>query len=177
MPLRVREIKALFRSLWRQGVVGNYRLAYWTFLLRVLTESPARFSEAIRLAVQGHHLILTTQEALQADELRTFCTEATERLERFCQDYREVFQINVSTYTSRLMQRVQGRFEQFRSRTITERFSIMPLSWSRRPRRTIMLHGKWLGIRPRELRENFFGEIARLLAAHLPDDGSIPPVR
>ena len=127
MPLRVREIKALFRSLWRQGVAGNYRLAYWTFLLRVLTESPARFSEAIRLAVQGHHLILTTQEALQADELRTFCTEATERLERFCQGYREAFQINVSTYTSRLMQRVQGRFEQFQDdhRTLQHNAAVM----------------------------------------------------
>jgi len=175
MPLRVREIKALFRSLWRQGVAGNYRLAYWTFLLRVLTESPARFSEAIRLAVQGHHLILTTQEALQADELRTFCTEATERLERFCQGYREVFQINVSTYTSRLMQRVQGRFEQFQDdhQTLQHNAAVMVQAAQ------AYHDAAWKVARhqTRELLEDFFGEIARLLAAHLPDDGSIPPVR
>ena len=174
-PLQVREIKALFRSLWRQGVAGNYRLAYWTFLLRVLTESPARFSEAIRLAVQGHHLILTTQEALQADELRTFCTEATERLERFCQGYREAFQINVSTYTSRLMQRVQGRFEQFQDdhRTLQHNAAVMVQAAQ------AYHDAAWKAARhqTRELLEDFFGEIERLLAAHLPDDGSIPPVR
>lgn len=175
MPLGVCEIKAFFRSLWRQGVASHYRLAYWTYLLRVLIAYPTRFPEAIRLAVQGHHLILTTQEALQADELRTFCTEALERLERFCQGYREAFQINVGAYASRLMQRVQSRFEQFQDdhRTLQHNAAVMVQAAQ------VYHDAAWKAARhqTRESLEDFFGEIERLVATHLPDDGSIPPVR
>ena len=174
-PLRVREVKAFFRSLWRQGIAGHYRWAYWAFLLRVLTVYPTRFSEAIRLAVQGHHLILTTQEALQADELRTFCTEALERLERFCQGYQETFQMNVGTYASRLMQRVHAHFEQFQDdhQTLQHNATILVQA----AQAYYDAARKSVRHQTRESLEGFFGEIERLLTTHPPDDGSVSQVR
>ncbi len=174
-PLRVREVKAFFRSLWRQGIAGHYRWAYWAFLLRVLTVYPTRFSEAVRLAVQGHHLILTTQEALQADELRTFCTEALERLERFCQGYQETFQMNVGTYASRLMQRVHAHFEQFQDdhQTLQHNATILVQA----AQAYYDAARKSVRHQTRESLEGFFGEIERLLTTHPPDDGSVSQVR
>ena len=174
MPLRRRELKAFVRSLWRQGLTGRYRSVYWMFLLRVLMAYPAHFPEAIRLAIQGHHLILTTQEALQADELRTFCAEALDRLERFCQGYREAFQISVGAYASRLMQRAQGRFEQFQDDRQTLQHNAAVMAQAAQAHHD----AAWKAARhqTRELLDDFFGEIERLVVTRLPDDGSIPPV-
>ena len=65
------------------------------------------------LAAQGHHLILTTQQALQVDEMKTFFSEAVERLEQYCQGYREVFHRNVGGYASQVMRAIQGRFAHY----------------------------------------------------------------
>jgi radical SAM superfamily enzyme YgiQ (UPF0313 family) len=113
MPIGVVEVKAFFRSLWRQGVAGSYRWEYWKFLSRTLVRHPGNMPNAVRLAVQGHHLILTTQQALQVDEMTTFFSEAVEHLERFCEGYKEAFQRNVGAYASQLMHAVHDRFEHF----------------------------------------------------------------
>ncbi len=113
VPVGRHELKSLARSIWRQGLAGNYRWQYWKFLGKVALRRPQDLSEAVRLAVQGHHLILTTQQALQVDEIRTFFSEALHSLEKFCQGYQAAFQRNWSGYTSRLMQAVDERFEQF----------------------------------------------------------------
>jgi hypothetical protein len=60
------ELRALLRSLWRQGVVGTYRREYWRFLGRVARRRPDRLPAAVRLAVSGHHLLVTTARALDA---------------------------------------------------------------------------------------------------------------
>jgi hypothetical protein len=65
------ELRALGRSLWRDGVAGSYRGEYWRFLGRTLRDHPRRFGDAVSLSVQGRHLILSTQRALQEDESRT----------------------------------------------------------------------------------------------------------
>jgi len=65
------ELKALWRSLWHDGVTGGYRGEYWRFLWTTLRHYPSKLSNAISLAVQGRHLILTTRRALQGDQTRT----------------------------------------------------------------------------------------------------------
>jgi radical SAM superfamily enzyme YgiQ (UPF0313 family) len=112
MPIRLPEVKAFFRSLWRQGFAGSYKWEYWKYFSEVLTRYPTSFSNAMRLAVQGHHLILSTQQALQVDEIKTFFPEALEYLERHCKGYREAIQRNVGVYAGQLMQVFHGGFEQ-----------------------------------------------------------------
>jgi radical SAM superfamily enzyme YgiQ (UPF0313 family) len=50
------------RSLWRQGVLGRYRGAYWRFLLEALKVAPRRFDDAVTLAIVGEHMIRYTAE-------------------------------------------------------------------------------------------------------------------
>lgn len=66
LPVTTRLVKAFFRSLWRQGVVRGYRRAYWAFLAHMLWRHPKQFPAGVSLAVQGHHLITTTRDALRA---------------------------------------------------------------------------------------------------------------
>lgn len=113
-PIRMLEIKAVFRSIWRQGIRNrNYRWQYWKFMLQVVLKHPGSLSDAVRLAVQGHHLILTTQRALQVDEVKTFLDEALEHLEHFKNGYRAAYRKNTDTYAGRLMRAVHHRFEHF----------------------------------------------------------------
>ena len=113
-PVRLLEIKAFFRSIWRQGIRNsNYRWQYWKFMLQVLLKHPGSLADAVRLAVQGHHLILTTQRALQVDEVKTFLDEALEHLEHFNNGYRAAYRKNTETYAGRLMRAVHHRFEHF----------------------------------------------------------------
>ena len=52
----------LLRSVWRQGVTGNYRRAYWRFLGQVLRRTPRRIARAVALAIAGEHMIRYTAE-------------------------------------------------------------------------------------------------------------------
>jgi len=113
-PLGWTQIAALAKSLWGQGGRGHYRWVYWKYLYRVVTRHTRYFPDAVRLAVQGNHLILATQQALQVDEVKTFYSEALAFLEAYCQDYREVLQRNVGEYAGRLMQAVHSRLEHYR---------------------------------------------------------------
>ena len=108
-PLRWPEFRALFISLWRQGIAGSYRGQYWKFLAHTLFTRPGKMPDAVRLAVQGHHLIVTTQQALHVDEVKTFFEVATAELERFAEGSLETLR-NVEGYASRLMGAVNHRF-------------------------------------------------------------------
>ena len=103
------ELRALGLSIWRQGLAGSYRRRYWGFLGHTLLKHPSRLPDAVRLAVQGHHLIVTTQQALHVDEVKTFFEVATAELERFAGGSRETLK-NVEGYASRLMSAVNHRF-------------------------------------------------------------------
>ena len=89
-----RELRALGRLLWQDGVNGGYKREYWRFLWRTLRDHPRRLSDAFGLAVQGRHLILTTQRALQVDAMRDYFSEAVVYLERSVQGDRQ--SMNVS---------------------------------------------------------------------------------
>jgi radical SAM superfamily enzyme YgiQ (UPF0313 family) len=113
MPIGMTEIKAFFKSLWHQGFKSHYRKEYWKFMAHVVRHHPRDLGDAVRLAIQGHHLILTTHEALQIDEVKTFMNEALAHLKQFSEGYREAFQRNVSNSASQLMQTLQDQFEHF----------------------------------------------------------------
>jgi len=57
-------LRCLLGSVWRQGVTGSYRRAYWRFLGRVLRRTPRRIARAMALAIAGEHMIRYTREAV-----------------------------------------------------------------------------------------------------------------
>ena len=172
MPLGMTEVKAFLRSLWHQGVTGTYRKVYWRFLASVLAHHREVFPDAIRLAVQGHHLIQSTQQALQVDEIKTFLTEALENLEKYCEGYREAFQRNVGGYASKLMQTVHDHFEHFQDdhRTLQHNAEVLVCAAQDYydAARSEIRH------QIREPLERFYAEIDRLVENYVPDDGAVP---
>jgi radical SAM superfamily enzyme YgiQ (UPF0313 family) len=59
-PLVFSDLVALGRSLWRQGLLSNYRQEYWKFLVQSLRRHRHHFSKAITLAIMGHHFFALT---------------------------------------------------------------------------------------------------------------------
>jgi len=57
-------LRCVVSSIWRQGVRGKYRKAYWKFLGQTLRHTPGRLARAIALACAGEHMIRYTQEAV-----------------------------------------------------------------------------------------------------------------
>jgi radical SAM superfamily enzyme YgiQ (UPF0313 family) len=49
------DVAAFFKSLWVLGVRSRGRRAYWSFLMRSLLLHRRKFSEAMSLAILGHH--------------------------------------------------------------------------------------------------------------------------
>jgi len=63
-PAALDELPVVWRSLWRQGVRGPYRRAYWRFLAWVLLSAPAKLPLALAQACAGHHFITYTQSTV-----------------------------------------------------------------------------------------------------------------
>jgi len=59
-PIDLADILALGRSLWRQGLLSNYRQEYWKFFAESLSHHRRHFSKAITLAIMGHHFFELT---------------------------------------------------------------------------------------------------------------------
>jgi radical SAM superfamily enzyme YgiQ (UPF0313 family) len=57
-------LRCVLGSIWRQGIAGNYRGAYWRFFGRVLRNTPKRLARAVSLAVAGEHMIRYTHEVV-----------------------------------------------------------------------------------------------------------------
>ncbi len=110
-PLTLEILKAAFRAVWTQGVRSDYRAHYWRFLFKVLSKYPGKIGSAISRAVSGHHLIMTTREALQVDNLYTFLEEAPQSFEEYCRGRREVFQPNGRPQPVELFKIVRKRFK------------------------------------------------------------------
>jgi radical SAM superfamily enzyme YgiQ (UPF0313 family) len=58
------EIATLFKSFWYQTFTP-YGYQYWKFLIRNIIKHPCKFSEFVRMAIQGHHFRIITQELLK----------------------------------------------------------------------------------------------------------------
>ena len=54
-PLDFQHVMALFRSMFRLGIIGKERCHYWKLLLWTLFRRPALFPLAVTLAIYGHH--------------------------------------------------------------------------------------------------------------------------
>ena len=59
-PVVFSDVLALGRSLFRQGLLSNYRREYWKFLGQSLRQHRHHFSKAITLAIMGHHFFQLT---------------------------------------------------------------------------------------------------------------------
>jgi hypothetical protein len=68
-PVVFSDVMALGRSLWRQGLVCNYRKEYWKFLAQTVRRHRHHFSKAITLAIMGHHFfeLISTEASVSCD--------------------------------------------------------------------------------------------------------------
>lgn len=55
ISLRMEEVAAFFRTVWRLGILGVERAEYWKLFFWTLTRYPAKFALAITFAVYGYH--------------------------------------------------------------------------------------------------------------------------
>ncbi len=59
-PIVFSDLMAVARSLWRQGLLSNYRKEYWKFLAETLLRHRQHLDKAITLAIMGHHFFELT---------------------------------------------------------------------------------------------------------------------
>lgn len=81
-PIGRPEIIGALRSFWIQGVTSSYKREYWKLVAGTLLTNPRRFPIAMRLAIQGHHMVTVTQQSLRVAKLQSFCEEALTVFER-----------------------------------------------------------------------------------------------
>jgi radical SAM superfamily enzyme YgiQ (UPF0313 family) len=58
---------ALYRSVVKQGILGNARASYWKFLLHAATRYRHAFGVAVTLAIMGHHFYTVTEDVCQPE--------------------------------------------------------------------------------------------------------------
>jgi radical SAM superfamily enzyme YgiQ (UPF0313 family) len=56
------QLKAFFKAHWCLGVRYPGRVAYWRFLLHTLFRNPTQFTQAMTLAVYGHHFRVVAEK-------------------------------------------------------------------------------------------------------------------
>jgi len=59
-PVVFSDVMAVARSLWTQGLRGNYRKEYWKFIVQALARHRQHLGKAITLAIMGHHFFALT---------------------------------------------------------------------------------------------------------------------
>ncbi|MFO8084633.1 MAG: B12-binding domain-containing radical SAM protein [Desulfobacterales bacterium] len=62
------KIRILFKSLLYQTFTP-YGRQYWKFLFRNIFKNPDKLAEVVRMAIQGHHFRMITQELLKAERV------------------------------------------------------------------------------------------------------------
>jgi radical SAM superfamily enzyme YgiQ (UPF0313 family) len=62
------DTRILFKSFWKQTATP-YRYHYWKFLIRNMLKHPKKFSEVMRMALQGHHFWMITRELLKIEQV------------------------------------------------------------------------------------------------------------
>lgn len=60
-------LRALFLSVMRQGILGKGRLSYWMFFLSAATRYRRSFGAAMTLAVMGYHFQIMTERLSEAE--------------------------------------------------------------------------------------------------------------
>lgn len=87
-PIRAREVWGALRALWIQGVRSRGRLEYWKTMAAVAIRRPRRIPLVMRMAVEGHHMLTVTEQALQVARIEHFYDEALEFFERLVRGVR-----------------------------------------------------------------------------------------
>ena len=64
---RMSDYKAFFRSIMKQGVLGDSRRQYWKFFLEAATRYRHAFDTAITLAIMGYHFQTLTRAVCEAE--------------------------------------------------------------------------------------------------------------
>ncbi len=59
-PIVFSDLMAVGRSLWKQGLLSDYKLEYWKFLVQTAQRHRQHFDKAITLAIMGHHFFELT---------------------------------------------------------------------------------------------------------------------
>lgn len=59
--VRAEHLKALFRSMYRLGLIGKERVQYWKLLMWTIIRRPRLFPLAIKLAIYGYHFRKTSE--------------------------------------------------------------------------------------------------------------------
>jgi len=63
--LRINEIQAFFRSIWRIGILGTARRQYWELFFWSLIHYPKKFALAITMTIYGYHFQKVSAKALE----------------------------------------------------------------------------------------------------------------
>ncbi len=114
-PVRLPEIQALFRSFWKQGVLASYRWEYWKTLLTVLITDPRRLPMTARLAIQGHHMVTVTQQALEVAKIQNFYDESLGLLEQIGRGAKSVLHPRLPRFSCDILEAIKGRLSLTRS--------------------------------------------------------------
>jgi radical SAM superfamily enzyme YgiQ (UPF0313 family) len=61
-PLSLPQIRIFLRSVYHLGILGRERIEYWGLLCWTLLHRPALLTEAVRLAICGHHYRRTSEQ-------------------------------------------------------------------------------------------------------------------
>ncbi|HEX5411891.1 MAG TPA: DUF4070 domain-containing protein [Terriglobia bacterium] len=59
-PIVFSDFLAVARSMWKQGLLSNYRKEYWKFLARTVRRHRQHLDKALTLAIMGHHFFELT---------------------------------------------------------------------------------------------------------------------
>lgn len=81
-PVKRLELMGALRTMWIQGVVSRSRLEYWKMMTAVVIRKPRRIPLAFRMAIQGHHMLTVTEQALHVARIEHFYDEGLLFFER-----------------------------------------------------------------------------------------------
>jgi radical SAM superfamily enzyme YgiQ (UPF0313 family) len=62
-PIVFSDLMAVVRSLWKQGLLSDYRTEYWKFIAQALHRHRQHLDKAVTLAIMGHHFFELTWAA------------------------------------------------------------------------------------------------------------------
>ncbi len=63
-PVSFTDLMTVARSVWRQGLISNYKKEYWKFIVQTLREHREHLDKALALAIMGHQFFSLTQVLL-----------------------------------------------------------------------------------------------------------------
>jgi radical SAM superfamily enzyme YgiQ (UPF0313 family) len=87
------EIRTAFKSILKQTFTP-YGYQYWKFLIRNIAKHPKKFSEFMRMAIQGHHFRMITQELLKIEQVSSTLEEGYTYFKKQLDQYSKLLKTN-----------------------------------------------------------------------------------